>query len=207
MGERAFGFPIRREHAERFPVSALPAKLMRRRPRTMGRNFRTLSMSWPMSGLPTIRALGRQLTCLSVHRARPLPLVRPRTASSTAITGRASNTNAGKHRAKLVNGQRIVAVHQHMPAPLADPHYEQFDLEIGGRLPLTEHLKDSLLGILVLHRRTLRAFEPADHVLHLIFSICEKDPPITIAQVYTRGERALGDKPPLVDLSVFEKPF
>ena len=29
-----------------------------------------------------------------------------------------------------------------------------------------EYLKDSLLGILVLYGRTLRAFEPADHVLH-----------------------------------------
>src|SRR6266852_424436 len=73
-----------------------------------------------------------------------------------------------ERRAKLVNRQRIVAVHQHMPTPLAHTHYEQLDLEIGWRLPLTKHIKDSLLGILVLRRRTLRAFEPADHVLHLI---------------------------------------
>src|SRR5207244_11870754 len=69
-------------------------------------------------------------------------------------------------RAELVNGQRIVAVHQHVPTPLAHSHYEQLDLEICWRLPLTEHVKDPPLGILVLHRRTLRAFEPADHVLH-----------------------------------------
>src|SRR6266566_3170616 len=73
-----------------------------------------------------------------------------------------------EHRAKLVNRQRIIAVHQHMPTPLAHTYYEHLDLEIGRRLPRTEHLKDSLLGILVLDRRTLRAFEPADHVLHLI---------------------------------------
>src|SRR6266571_1223961 len=73
-----------------------------------------------------------------------------------------------EHRAKLVNRQRIVAVHQQMPTPLAHTHYEELDLKIGWRLPLTKHLKDSLLGILVLRRRTLRAFEPADHVLHLI---------------------------------------
>src|SRR5437773_2842960 len=53
-----------------------------------------------------------------------------------------------------------------MPTPLAHSHYEELDLEVGWRLPLTKHIKDSLLGILVLHRRTLRAFEPADHVLH-----------------------------------------
>jgi hypothetical protein len=53
-----------------------------------------------------------------------------------------------------------------MPTPLADSNHEEFDLEIGGCLPLTEYLKDSLLGILVLDGRTLRAFEPADHVLH-----------------------------------------
>src|SRR5712692_2489715 len=73
-----------------------------------------------------------------------------------------------EHRAKLVNHQRIVAVHQQMPTPLAHTHYEELDLKIGWRLPLTKHLKDSLLRILVLRRRTLRAFEPADHVFHLI---------------------------------------
>src|SRR5437867_13038448 len=71
-----------------------------------------------------------------------------------------------KHRTEFVNSHRIVTFHQHMPTPLADSYYEEFDLEIGGRLPLTEYLKDSLLGILVLHGRTLRTFEPADHVLH-----------------------------------------
>ena len=71
-----------------------------------------------------------------------------------------------KHRTKLVNRHRIVALYQHMPTPLADSYHEEFDLEIRGRLPLTEYLKDSLLCILVLDGRTLRAFEPADHVLH-----------------------------------------
>ena len=45
-------------------------------------------------------------------------------------------------------------------------HYERLDLEICGRLPFSEYLKYPLLGILVLHRRALRAFEPDDHVLH-----------------------------------------
>lgn len=45
-------------------------------------------------------------------------------------------------------------------------HYERVDLEICGRLPFSEYLRYPLLGILVLHRRALRAFEPADHVLH-----------------------------------------
>src|ERR1043166_2901165 len=71
-----------------------------------------------------------------------------------------------KHRTEFVHGHRIITFHQHMPTPLADSYYEEFDLEIGGGLPLTEYLKDPLLGILVLHGRTLRAFEPADHVLH-----------------------------------------
>ena len=71
-----------------------------------------------------------------------------------------------KHRTELVNGHRIVALYQHTSTPLADSYHEEFDPEIGGRLLLTEYLKDSLLGILVLDRRTLRAFKPADHVLH-----------------------------------------
>src|SRR5207244_6680135 len=72
-----------------------------------------------------------------------------------------------ERRANLVDRQRIVAVHQHMSTPLAHTHYEHLNLEITWRLPLAKHFKDSLLGIFVLHRRTLRAFEPADHVFHL----------------------------------------
>jgi hypothetical protein len=44
----------------------------------------------------------------------------------------------GKHRAELVNGGRIIAVQQHVTAPVAHPNNEQFDLEIVGRLPLRE---------------------------------------------------------------------
>ena len=58
---------------------------------------------------------------------------------------------------------------RHIPptytAPFAHSYYEQLDFEISGRLPFSEHIKYSLLGILVLHRRTLRAFKPTDHVL------------------------------------------
>jgi len=73
---------------------------------------------------------------------------------------------SGKHRTELVDGHRIVALYQHMPTPLADSYHEEFDLEISGRLPLTEYLEDSLLGILVLDGRTLRALKPAKYVLH-----------------------------------------
>src|SRR5205809_3603986 len=74
-------------------------------------------------------------------------------------------------RAYLVNGRRIVAVHQHMPTPLAHSHNEHLDLEIGGRLPLSENLQYSLLGILVFRRRSLRTFEPANHVFHWYFPL------------------------------------
>src|SRR5207244_6857409 len=53
-------------------------------------------------------------------------------------------------RAYLVNGRQVIAVHQQMPTPLAHSHNEQLDLEIGGRLPLSENLQYPLLGILVL---------------------------------------------------------
>lgn len=43
----------------------------------------------------------------------------------------------GKHRAKLVNRQGIVALHQQMPAPVADAHDEKLDVEIGWRFPVT----------------------------------------------------------------------
>src|SRR5207237_2983014 len=69
-------------------------------------------------------------------------------------------------RAYLVNSRRIIAVHQHMPTPLAHAHHEQLDLEISGCLPLSENLKYTLLGILVFCRRFLRSFESADQVHH-----------------------------------------
>src|SRR5690242_21266882 len=53
-----------------------------------------------------------------------------------------------------------------MATPLAYSHYERLDLEIWGCLPFSEYLKYPLLGVLVLRRRALRAFEPAYHVLH-----------------------------------------
>ena len=46
-----------------------------------------------------------------------------------------------KHRAKLVNGRRIVAVQQHIPAPVAHADNEQLDLEIAGCLPLRKNFK------------------------------------------------------------------
>src|SRR5882724_10842034 len=73
---------------------------------------------------------------------------------------------SGPGRAYLVNGRRIIAIHQHMPTPLAHSHDEHLNLEIGGRLPLSENFQDPLLGILILRRRSLRTFEPADHVFH-----------------------------------------
>src|SRR5204863_707862 len=71
-----------------------------------------------------------------------------------------------KHRTELVNGHEVVALEQHVSAPFANAYHEEFDLEIGGGFPLTEYLENSLLGILVLDRRALRALEPADHVFH-----------------------------------------
>jgi len=73
---------------------------------------------------------------------------------------------SGERRTEFVNGHEIVTFHQHMAAPLANSNDEKVDLETGGRFPLAEYLKDSFLGILLLHGRTLRAFEPANHVFH-----------------------------------------
>jgi hypothetical protein len=66
-----------------------------------------------------------------------------------------------------VNRQGIVAFHQQMASPVADTNDEKLDLEIGWGFPVTKYFKNSLLGILVLHRRTLRTFEPADHGFHV----------------------------------------
>jgi hypothetical protein len=63
-----------------------------------------------------------------------------------------------QHRAELVYRQRIVAVQEQMPAPIAHPHDKKKYLEISRRLPLAKHLEDSLLRIFVLRGRTLRSF-------------------------------------------------
>jgi hypothetical protein len=65
-----------------------------------------------------------------------------------------------------VNRQWIVAIQHHIAAPVADSDNEQLDLEIVGLFPLSENLQYPLLGILVLNRRSLRAFGLGDHVLH-----------------------------------------
>ena len=67
-----------------------------------------------------------------------------------------------QHRAEFVNHSRIVTLHQHVPAPFTHAYNKHFDLEIGRGRPLTEDIKDTLLRILVLDRRTLWAFEPTD---------------------------------------------
>src|SRR5689334_3688685 len=72
----------------------------------------------------------------------------------------------GEHRTEFVNGHQVIAFHQHVPAPLADPDHEEVDLEVARRLPLAEHIQDPLLRVLVFHWRTLLALEPADHVFH-----------------------------------------
>jgi len=72
-----------------------------------------------------------------------------------------------KHRAEFVNRGRIVAIQQHVTAPVTHTNHEHLDLEIPGRLPLREHLQNSFLRVLVFNGRTLRTFCPSQHVLHL----------------------------------------
>ena len=93
-----------------------------------------------------------------------------------------------EHGAKFVNRQWIVAFHQHMPTPLAHTNYEKLDLEIGWRLPLAKHLEDSLLSVLILYRRTLRAFKPADYAFHAFFSFGNGLTDHS-ASLYSQGDR------------------
>ena len=65
-----------------------------------------------------------------------------------------------------MNRQRIVAIQHHESTPVTHSDNEQLDLEVCGCLPLSEYLQYPLLGILLLHRGTLRAFGPGDHIFH-----------------------------------------
>ena len=51
-----------------------------------------------------------------------------------------------QHRAELMNGQRIVAIQHHIPAPVTPSDNEQLDLEISRRLPLRENFQNPLLA-------------------------------------------------------------
>jgi hypothetical protein len=57
-----------------------------------------------------------------------------------------------KHRAKLVNSRRIVAVQQHISTPVTHTYHERLDLKIVRRFPLREDLQDPLLSIFVFDR-------------------------------------------------------
>jgi hypothetical protein len=55
-----------------------------------------------------------------------------------------------------------------MSAPRAEPDDKEIDLEIARCFPLAKDFKDTLLGIFVFQRRTLRAFESADYVFSIV---------------------------------------
>ena len=57
-----------------------------------------------------------------------------------------------KHRAELVNGRRIIAVQQHIPAPVTHAYHEHLDLEVPGCLPLRKDLEDPFLRVFILDR-------------------------------------------------------
>src|SRR6266487_6425191 len=71
-----------------------------------------------------------------------------------------------QHRTELMYFERVVAFHQHIPAPITDADDEGLDFEIVWRFPWAEDLQNSLLRIFVLDGRTLGTFVPCDHVLH-----------------------------------------
>src|SRR5579871_6342651 len=89
-----------------------------------------------------------------------------RTASSMGMTGRASNTKAGSMEQNLWTAVGVVAVEEHVAAPVANADVEGFDLEAGGGLPGAEDFEDALLCILVLDGGALGAFSPGEHVFH-----------------------------------------
>src|SRR5713226_5094508 len=116
---------------------------------------------WPTSRHPPDVIL--DVTCPSVRRAKPLLRVRPGLRPPRQLRGVPPfQMPAASSKTCEPSADR------RSPPAIAHPHYEELDLKIGGCLPLPKYLKDSPLSILVLRRRTLRPFVPADHVFHLI---------------------------------------
>lgn len=97
------------------------------------------------------------VSCVSAHRAKRWLRVRP--GQRPRLELRVVPPFQKRVRSsRTCERPRIVAVHQQVPTPLAHSHNKQLDLEIGGRLPLSENLQYPLLDILVLRRRSLRTF-------------------------------------------------
>src|SRR5206468_13107241 len=71
-----------------------------------------------------------------------------------------------QHRGELVYFNRVIAIGEHVAAPISNPNYEHLDVEGGWFFPFAKHIENSLLRPLILHCRTLRAFVPGDHVFH-----------------------------------------
>src|SRR5437588_258505 len=71
-----------------------------------------------------------------------------------------------QHRGELVHFNGVIAIGQHVAAPIANPNYEHLYVETGWFFPFAKHVENSLLRPLVLDCRTLRAFIPGDHVFH-----------------------------------------
>jgi hypothetical protein len=63
-----------------------------------------------------------------------------------------------------VDGGGVVAVEEHVAAPVADADVEGFDFEAGGGLPWAEDFEDAFLRVLVFEGRTLGALGSGEHV-------------------------------------------
>ena len=83
-----------------------------------------------------------------------------------------------QHRGELVHFDGIVAIGQHVAAPIADPDDEHLYGEVRRPLPFAKDVKNALLSPLIFDRRPLRAFIPSDHIFHGItpggWSSCAK---------------------------------
>src|ERR1700733_11520205 len=112
-------------------------------------------------------APGAGFISFPVHRSRPSLRVPREWHRRKARRSELRNVKAGNIEQNLCT-QRIIAFHQHVPAPITDTDHERMVLEIGRRLPWAEDLQNPLLCIFVLDGRALRVFAPCGHVLHAI---------------------------------------
>jgi hypothetical protein len=69
-------------------------------------------------------------------------------ASAMGTTTRTSNVKAGSIEHSLC--ERIVAIDQHIAAPVADPDHEHLDLEVCWLFPAAEHIENAPLGLFIL---------------------------------------------------------
>src|SRR5438270_12998574 len=103
----------------------------------------------PLCGIPALPRCSK--TGLSLQFVPPGHDLELATNSVLDCNDRANlEFEGGQHRGELVHFNRVIAIGQHVAAPISNADYEHLDVEIGRLFPFAKNVENSLLRPLVL---------------------------------------------------------